>query len=66
MDLEPNLSIAVAEAAEKYIVYGAMNTFLTRMQWLAFRFHLVGENATGKCSWCPRESEGSRRHFDHL
>jgi len=39
MDLEPKLFFAVAEAAEKYIVYGAMNTFLTRMQWLAFRFH---------------------------
>jgi len=39
MDLEPELFFAVAEAAEKYIVYGAMNIFLTRMQWLAFRFH---------------------------
>jgi hypothetical protein len=38
MDLEPKLFFAVAEAAEKYIVYGAMNIFLTRMQWLAFRF----------------------------
>jgi len=31
--LEPKLFFAVAEAAEKYIVSGAMNTFLTRMDW---------------------------------
>jgi len=31
--LEPELFFAVAEAAEKYIVYGAMNIFLTRMEW---------------------------------
>jgi len=30
----PELFFAVAEAAEKYIVYGAMNTFLTRMECL--------------------------------
>ena len=39
LDLEAKIFFAVAEAAEKYIVYGAMNTFLTCMQWLAFRFH---------------------------
>jgi len=31
--LEKEVFFAVAEAAEKYIVYGAMNTFLTRMEW---------------------------------
>ena len=31
--LKRKLFFAVAEAAEKYIVYGAMNTFLTCMEW---------------------------------
>jgi hypothetical protein len=30
--MEPSLFFAVAEAAEKYIVYSAMNVCLTRMQ----------------------------------
>jgi len=34
--LEPELFFAIAEAAEKYIVYGAMNTFLTRMELYGF------------------------------
>jgi hypothetical protein len=33
LDMEPRLFFAVAEAAEKYIVYGAMNICLTRMQY---------------------------------
>ncbi|KAF8956591.1 hypothetical protein BDZ97DRAFT_1851067 [Flammula alnicola] len=31
IDMEPSMLFAVAEAAEKYIVFGAMNTFITRM-----------------------------------
>ena len=30
--MEPEIFFAVAEAAEKYIVFGAMNTFITHMQ----------------------------------
>ncbi|KAF8204527.1 hypothetical protein BJ912DRAFT_938578 [Pholiota molesta] len=34
LDMEFSLFFDVAEAAEKYVVYGAMNTFATRMQQL--------------------------------
>jgi hypothetical protein len=40
LDMEPRLFFAVAEAAEKYIVYGAMNICLTRMQYaLVYQFN---------------------------
>jgi len=32
MDIEAETFFAIAEAAEKYIVFGAMNTCITRMQ----------------------------------
>ncbi|KAF8173087.1 hypothetical protein BJ912DRAFT_829683, partial [Pholiota molesta] len=34
LDMEFSLFFDVAEAVEKYVVYGAMNTFATRMQQL--------------------------------
>jgi hypothetical protein len=36
LDMEFSLFFDVAEAAEKYVVYGAMNTFATRMQYARF------------------------------
>jgi hypothetical protein len=33
MTMKPEIFFAVAEAAEKYIVSGAMNTCITRMKW---------------------------------
>lgn len=41
VNLETEIFFAVAEAAEKYIVYGAMNTFFTRMHLLVLTFHCV-------------------------
>ncbi|KAF9523213.1 hypothetical protein CPB83DRAFT_747634, partial [Crepidotus variabilis] len=37
-DLEPRMFFAVAEAAEKYIVYGAMNTFSTHMYQMVDKY----------------------------
>ncbi len=33
MDMEPRILFALAEAAEKYQVFGAMNTCITRFQY---------------------------------
>jgi hypothetical protein len=41
VDMEVPLFFEVAEAAEKYVVYGAMNTCVTYMQYVAFRAFLT-------------------------